>query len=179
MEDAGQNQKNAEQKSEQRHRSNKSLLFVVILFIISLAVLFFSLRDLIESKQKEYNDNPVDRVYPNNSNSAGSQNGSLTQINGDQSSGVEVTAVYEKEKSQNQIFFKLYFNTHAVDYSNYDLRSNIVIKDLQGKEYKVVDVVKEGSGHHQSFEITFSLISPPFKLVVKNLAGVLEREFSF
>lgn len=179
MNEAKQEQRKPEQKSEQKYKNGINILFIIILFGALLIVLFFSFKGWAANKQKEYSDNPINRSNPNTSNSAGNQDSSLTQINGDQASGIEVTAVYEKDKSQDQLFFKLYFNTHAADYSGYDFQSNIIIRDSQGKEYKALNISKEGVGHHQSIEITFPFLSSSFKLVVKNLAGVPERVFNW
>jgi len=174
-----QEREKVEQKPKQISGDNGSLLFVAVLFIILLIVLFFSLNNRIGGKLKKNNDNPAAQVYSNNSSGAGNQGDNLTQTNGDSSNGVEVTAVYEKDKSQKQIFFKLYFNTHVIDYSSYDFQENIVIKDSQGKVYNASNITKEGTGHHQSIEIIFLSLPFPFKLVVKNLAGVAVREFNW
>lgn len=178
MEEISQKQGDLEQKSG-RWRGGGKLLLAVILFIALLIVLFFSFKSLMEDERKENSNNSINQIYPNDSNTAGNQDSNLTQINGDQASGVEVTAVYEKEKSQNQIFFKLYFNTHAADYSDYNFQQNIVIKDSQGKLYSALNIAKEGSGHHQSIEMAFPSASSPFKLVVKKLADVPERIFDW
>lgn len=179
MDKTKQEQKIPEQKFEQKRRNDINLSFIVILFGALLIVLLFSFKDWAANKRKEYNNNPINQFDSNTLNSAGNQDSNLAQVNGDQASGVEVTAVYEKDKSRNQLFFKLYFNTHAADYSGYDFQSNIVIKDSQGKEYKALSVAKEGAGHHQSIEIIFPFPSSPFNLVVKNLAGVPERIFNW
>lgn len=149
-------------------------MLVASLFIALLIILFFSFKNWIKNKQEENNC-----VYPTTLNDFKNGNKDFTQISGDPISGIEVTAVYEKEKSQNQIFFKLYFNTHAAEYSNYDFRENIAIKDSQGKVYKAVNIAKEGAEHHQSVEVAFPLAVSLFKLIAKNLAGVADRIFSW
>jgi len=184
-EEINQDQKNPEQYIRQKSGNNRNLVYILIA-IIAVIVIFFFVRDWRSGQygkwladERKLSNNPVNRVYPNVSSGVENQGDNLTQTNGDQSSGAEVTAIYEKEKSQNQIFFKLYFNTHAVDYSNYDFQENVVIKDSQGKVYKAVNIAKEGAGHHQSVEMAFPLASSPFKLIVKNLADVAERTFSW
>lgn len=106
-------------------------------------------------------------------------NNDLSQTNGDANTGIEVIVNYEKDKSQSSAVFRIGFSTHVIDYSDYNFNENIVLRDSQNKEYKAANIAKEGSGHHQAIEITFPLVSSPFKLVVKNLAGVPERDFDF
>lgn len=151
----------------------KNLIFVLALATIFITVFYAAL----------YFFNPGGSNDQNSpANSAGgsfSAGSALTQTNGDPNTGVEVTATYEKEKSQNQTMFEISFSTHVADYSDYNFKENIVLKDGQTNEYKADNLVKEGSGHHQSIEISFPSVSSPFKLLVKNLAGVPERIFNW
>lgn len=173
-------------KRKQEYSGQKSIIKIAIIFFILIAA-FFGIKKYYNNGcggYRPYWYNPyycIDAQVSQDSNiGAGLESSAeLIQTDGDQSSGVEVTAVYEKEKSQTQTFFKLYFNTHTVDFSNYDFQENVVIRDSQGKEYKALNVAKEGAGHHQSVEIAFPLAASPFKLVIKNLAGVPAREFNW
>ncbi len=177
-------------KRKQEYSGQKSVIKIAIIFFILIAA-FFGIKKYYDNGCRGYRPywyNPYyctdtqdwyrggqDQITGSNLGPAAE----LTQIDGDQSSGVEVTAVYEKEKSQTQTFFKLYFNTHTVDFSGYDFQENVAIKDSQGKEHKAADIAEEGAGHHQSIEIAFPLAASPFKLVIKNLAGVPAREFNW
>lgn len=161
---------------EQKSGNGKKIIFILTIVAIFTSIFF---RSWIKTGQENYNNNPINRSYSNITSDSGDQSGNLTQINGDAGNGVEVMAIYEKDKSQNQLFFRLSFSTHVIDYSDYNFQKDIIIKNSQGKEYKASSLMKEGSGHHQSVSIVFPAVSSPFILIVKNLAGVAEREFSF
>lgn len=175
MEEIKQYQKNPEQNIEQKTGDGKNLIFglaIVVIFIVA----FLGAKNWLAGIAGD-GSNPANSAAPAQTETNNS--GASTQVNGDPNTGVEITAVYEKEKSQNQTAFQLSFSTHVVDYSSYNFQENIVLRDDQNKEYKAVSVTKQGSGHHQSVEITFPLVSSPFKLIVKNLANVPERVFNF
>lgn len=151
----------------------KNLIFIFASAAIFISVFYVALYFLNPAKPDNQNS-PVNSA----GNFSNAENG-LTQTSGDPNTGVEITANYEKEKSQNKTIFKISFSTHVADYSDYNFRENIVLRDGQNKEYKTDNFVKEGSGHHQSIEISFPPVSSPFKLVVKNLAEVPERIFNW
>jgi hypothetical protein len=167
-----------EQNAEQPKRKSaedKNLIFGLAIIIIFIAVFLGARNWLTEISNDDLNPtNNTASFQPKTNNS-----GAPTQVNGDPNTGVEISVNYEKEKSQNQSVFQLAFNTHTIDYSSYNFQENIVLKDIQNKEYKAVSVVKRGEGHHQSIEIIFPLVSSPFKLILKNLAGAPERMFNF
>lgn len=151
----------------------KNFIFIFASAAIFISVFYAALYFLNPAKPDNQNS-PADSA----GNSSNAEN-ALTKTNGDANTDVEVTAAYEKEKSQNKTVFKISFSTHVADYSDYNFRENIVLRDGQNNEYNADNLVQEGSGHHQSIEISFPPVSSPFKLLVKNLAGVPERVFTW
>ncbi len=150
----------------------KNLIFGAAVALIFIGVIFTAIYFI--NRPKSVGLNPQNSI--NNSSRADS---ALVQTIGNPNEGIEITAVYEKENSQKQTIFKLSFNTHTVDFSGFDFKENVVLLDKYGKEIKASNLSREGAGHHQSIEIAFPLVASPFKLAVKNLAGIPERVFNF
>lgn len=78
--------------------------------------------------------------------------------------------------------FEIAMNTHSVDLSN-DMLKSVVLRDDRGEEYKPTSWEgPAGGGHHRSGRIAFVALAAGARsvtLIVKNIAGVAERTFSW
>jgi hypothetical protein len=118
----------------------------------------------------------------------------LTKTNGDTNSGnvqVDVTLAtkdnaaeidagdYDLSKEQ---VFNVAMNTHSVDITGYDM-ADISFLKTDGKKARASkwDSAEEGGGHHLSGFLVFekSAEAKELKLIIKGIAGVAEREFSW
>jgi hypothetical protein len=96
--------------------------------------------------------------------------------------GVTVSVVLLKEAGESAMF-RVSLDTHSVNLDAYRFEEVVRLRDGQGGEL-VPAVVEglEGGGHHRSASIRFAWPVPKPKiveLVVKDVAGVSERMFSW
>lgn len=90
---------------------------------------------------------------------------------------VEVEYLAVKSDGKN-ITFNIALNTHSVNLDSFDFQKDIVL-EKDGKSTTPSKISTNGGGHHRSSEIVFPNTSPPFTIVLKNLANINRREFLF
>lgn len=78
-----------------------------------------------------------------------------------------------------ELSFDIAINTHTADLSAFDPENQIVLTGADGKDTLSSSVTREGSGHHQNLQITFPTVEKPWKLLVRDVGGISEREFSW
>jgi len=96
--------------------------------------------------------------------------------------GVTVNVTYPHSQGTDETRFEVVLDTHAVNLDAYDLKALSLLRDDSGKTYQSVRVENKGSGHHREITVVFPKVSPPAKrleLVIKNIAGIKERSFSW
>lgn len=78
--------------------------------------------------------------------------------------------------------FEIAMNTHSVDLSA-DMLKSVLLRDDAGKEYAPIKWDgPDGGGHHRSGRIEFPALPGNVRsvtLIVKNIAGVPERDFKW
>lgn len=96
--------------------------------------------------------------------------------------GVSVKVTYLNPKSRDDLRFQVALETHSVALDGYDLKSLAILRDDKGKSYPPTAVENKGGGHHREIILTFPKASPDaktLKVVIKDVAGVKERVFSW
>jgi hypothetical protein len=96
--------------------------------------------------------------------------------------GVTVNVTYPHSQAADETRFDVVLDTHSVNLDAYDLKALSLLRDESGKSYEPVRVENKGSGHHRQIAIVFPKVSPAAKrleLVVKDIAGIKERSFSW
>jgi hypothetical protein len=96
--------------------------------------------------------------------------------------GVTVNVTYPHSQGADETRFEVVLDTHSVNLDAYDLKALSLLRDDSGKTYQPVRVENKGSGHHREIAIVFPKVSPPAKrleLVIKDIAGIKERSFSW
>lgn len=96
--------------------------------------------------------------------------------------GVTAKVTYLNPKSNDDPRFQVVLDTHSVSLDSYDLKSIAFLRDDTGKSYVATTAETKGSGHHREAIVSFPELSPETKrveLVIKNLAGVKERTFTW
>lgn len=84
--------------------------------------------------------------------------------------------------AESETRFDVALDTHSVNLDSYDLKGLAVLRDGTGRTYEPIRIENKGSGHHREFIVAFPKIDPAVKkieLVIKDLAGVKERSFSW
>ncbi len=96
---------------------------------------------------------------------------------------VVASAKFERGKSSTeQLVFTVSLNTHSVDLSGFNPLSQIRLRTPGGSELQpqVLDPGGERSSHHQNYTLSFARPrSADVMLVVRNVAGVTERDLPF
>lgn len=95
---------------------------------------------------------------------------------------VTVKAIFLNPKSANEPRFQVTLETHSVQLDGYDLKTLAILRDDKGESYLPTAVENKGGGHHREIILTFPKVSPAaktLKVVIKNVAGVKERSFSW
>ncbi|OGL64811.1 hypothetical protein A3B21_03765 [Candidatus Uhrbacteria bacterium RIFCSPLOWO2_01_FULL_47_24] len=150
----------------------KSLLYTVLGVITAGAVLFVVARK-----------DTVTALTPSSSRSGGSQNHSVTANSPtkENSEGdVTVSVTPQNIGPSAPIWkFEIAINTHTVDMSAFNPQTQIVLEDAAGKDTVPNNIVPEGSGHHQTLKVSFAKVEGPWKLIVRDIAGIPAREFSW
>lgn len=94
-------------------------------------------------------------------------------------SDVTVAVEYLKDKSDDKnMVFTVTIDTHSVNLDAFNFEKDIVL-EKDGKSTAPSKATTNGGGHHRSGEIVFPNTSPPFTMVLKNLANINRREFLF
>ena len=96
--------------------------------------------------------------------------------------GVAAKVTYLNPNSRNDLRFQVSLETHSVLLDGYDLKSLALLRDDKGMSYPPTAVENKGGGHHREIILTFSKVSSDaktFKVVIKDVAGVKERVFSW
>ncbi|HIH43766.1 MAG TPA: hypothetical protein HA257_01370 [Candidatus Methanoperedenaceae archaeon] len=72
-------------------------------------------------------------------------------------------------------------NTHSVDLDRYNLTELAYLKDGSGNVYKPLSWESDGGGHHISGILKFSSLNytQGFEIVIENIAGIKERNFTW
>ncbi|TAL16543.1 hypothetical protein EPN96_08875 [bacterium] len=90
-----------------------------------------------------------------------------------------VTVKVAPQGGDRTLVFAVVFDTHTVPLDEYRFEEAVVLR-AGGKEYKATLKSQEGSGHHRSAILEFeNPKTTPMELVVKGVAGVTERVFTF
>ncbi len=90
-----------------------------------------------------------------------------------------VTVKIAREGTDGVMTFKVVLETHTADLEKYKFEEIIVLR-ADGKEYRARVKSQEGSGHHRSAVVEFdNPVTKEFDVVVKDVAGVKERMFTF
>ena len=111
-------------------------------------------------------------------------NGAVTQTN----EGGQVTIAVTWDRGQSAPVFNVAMNTHSVDLDAVDLSQVAVLRTDQGAEVGPTGWDAPKGGHHRSGTLTFPAMTPSgavvlgdgtrsFELLIRNVAGVPEREF--
>jgi hypothetical protein len=96
--------------------------------------------------------------------------------------GVTVNVTYPHSQNTEEPRFEVVLDTHSVNLDAYDLKALSLLRDDSGNTYQPVRVENKGSGHHREIAIVFPKVSAPAKrleLVIKDIAGIKERSFSW
>ena len=75
--------------------------------------------------------------------------------------------------------FQVATNTHTVDMSGFDPTRQVALVGANGKDVLPSNVQREGEGHHQTLTVSFVKVEKPWKIIVRNVAGVPAREFAW
>ncbi len=113
-------------------------------------------------------------------NSLTARESGLTRIRS--AGGVTVKVTYLNPQSGEETRFDVSLDTHSVNLDAYDLKALSVLREGAGKEHKPSRVDNKGSGHHRQVILVFdrpASKSKQLKLVIKEIAGVKERSFSW
>lgn len=141
----------------------------LILVVIAITIAVIVLLDWNKSSSQ-----------PNQTNNSNLTNNSLSKQEKEEANvtaGVEYLAAKSDGKN---IVFNIVLNTHSVELDSFDFQKDIVLeKNPEASGSNPVKVTTNGSGHHRSAEVTFEKTSPPFTIVLKNLANINRREFLF
>lgn len=88
--------------------------------------------------------------------------------------GITVTASAQESGGALKFFVQL--DTHSVSLDDFDPVGQVILISRNGNSQIPAAVVSSGSGHHREFTLSFAGAEKPYRLVVKNLAGVPARE---
>ncbi len=93
---------------------------------------------------------------------------------------VTVTATcMPPDKTTDEIRFIVKLNTHSVDLDRYQLGSFAFLRFDDGKEYKSLGAMRQGTGHHVVETLRFKGPVPKrageMTLILRDLGGVAER----
>jgi hypothetical protein len=108
----------------------------------------------------------------------------VTQTN----EGGQVTIAVAWDRGQSAPVFNVAMNTHSVDLDAVDLSQVAVLRTDHGAEVRPTGWDAPKGGHHRSGTLTFPTTTPSgavvlgdgtgsFELLIRNVAGVPEREF--
>lgn len=168
----------------------KIKLLAAALIIILAAGVWWGLGAVQASKNKQANQvsqaaNLANANNPENSSLPATDSGAPKL---DNQGDVEVTVTWRKESSDASLLkFAVSMNNHMLNLDNYDFSSNVQLKIGNTVVPAVVKVFsKSGEGHHVSSEIgvqsaELSKMKPggKFTLILKDLAGIPARNFSW
>jgi len=118
-------------------------------------------------------------AFWNGEGSSAAASGSTQTVSG---GGVAAKVTFLNPNSRNDLRFQVSLETHSVLLDGYDLKSLALLSDDKGKSYPPTAVENKGGGHHREIILTFPKVSPDaktFKIVIKDVAGVKERIFSW
>lgn len=105
-----------------------------------------------------------------------------TTVRDQGAAGVTVTATWVGIQ-ENQLVFRLAFDTHSVDLSRFDVAANVALRDDSGRELSPAGWEDERrDSHHRAGTLRFPAPDGPSRrisLVVRNLAGISERVLTF
>lgn len=132
----------------------------------------------MERMMKSYDEKMKDKKGEMSRNE---ESNALIQMS--EAGGVAVAVTYLNPREDSPAF-EVKFDTHSVDLDQYKLESIVFLRDDAGKEYSTPVVESStGSGHHISGMIRFKDVgiskAKMVTLVIKDVAGVKERVFSF
>ena len=119
---------------------------------------------------------PVRAVVNATSAQATQTDGLSVRENSDGDVTVSITPVIISE-SASTWKFDIAINTHTVDMSAFNPQTQIVLQDGTGNNVTPSNIATEGSGHHQTLKVSFPKVVSPWKLIVRDLAGIPAREF--
>ena len=137
-----------------------ALLFVIILIII------FSLNDLGKSSQKI--DIPREILETNFKQEK-------------EQAGVTVIVEYltSLNSKEGNLVFNIALDTHSVNFDDFEFDKDIILMDNKEKIYYPRILEEKGSGHHRKADVSFDYVPPPFSIIIKNVAAVDKRIFTF
>ncbi|OGG14818.1 hypothetical protein A2773_06990 [Candidatus Gottesmanbacteria bacterium RIFCSPHIGHO2_01_FULL_39_10] len=137
-----------------------ALLFVIILIII------FSLNDLGKSSQKI--DIPKTTLETNFKQEK-------------EQAGVTVIVEYltSLNSKEGNLVFNIALDTHSVNFDDFEFDKDIILMDNKEKIYYPRILEEKGSGHHRKADVSFDYVPPPFSIIIKNVAAVDKRIFTF
>ncbi|OGG18622.1 hypothetical protein A3D05_01970 [Candidatus Gottesmanbacteria bacterium RIFCSPHIGHO2_02_FULL_40_24] len=136
------------------------------LIIVIFLIVFISLISLAKEEREIQKINPLDTNL--NKNSQFQEQGNVS---------VSIKFLSEKS-SPDTLFFSVSLDTHSVDLDQFNFGKNVLL-EYQNSSGKPRDITLYGGGHHRQAELSFPQVPPPYKIIIKDLAGITRREFEF
>jgi hypothetical protein len=99
----------------------------------------------------------------------------------DRRGGVTVTAtLLPSVTAEGPLRVKVVLDTHSVSLDDLAFESIVALRAADGSDVSPAAIEEaRGSGHHREAIVVFAAITNPVVIVVKNVAGVTERSFSW
>lgn len=99
----------------------------------------------------------------------------------DRRGGVTVTAtVLPSVAAEGPLRIKVVLDTHSVTLDELAFEKIVAMKTSDGRDIPPVAIEEaKGSGHHREAVVLFDHVPNPVVIVVKNVAGIPERSFSW
>ena len=144
---------------------NSKIFFVIMLFVVGLAVFGLTTKPQSIASVPESNNNQdsLEETYLSKSARMGA---------------VDVEITPEKLKSGEDSIFEVSLNTHSVDL-NYDFTSIMTLSDDRGNVYNATEWIGGSGGHHLSGTIGFEKLSQGVDSLTLKINGIDNVVHSF